>query len=122
QLYAIGSEGVIQSEIARRAITDDALGRAFDKGETYVDVTRDTSTGSLAEPACVIPLYNDGIVVGVIAVFQTLEQKTEFGRVDRELFKLLGAQAAPALCNAHLYTAAGRNMPGLEAFLGLEDT
>ncbi|HEX4355866.1 MAG TPA: GAF domain-containing protein [Polyangiales bacterium] len=121
ELYAIGSEGALQSEIARRSAIDGPLAKAFQRGELVCDPTRDVSQCSEDDPACVIPLTNDGVVVGVIAVFRTLEQKTEFGRVDRELFKLLGAQAAPALCNARLYTQAGRNMPALEAFLGLED-
>lgn len=120
-LHAIGSEGVVASEVARRVVGEGPIGKAFEKGEIVMDPTRDASTCTVADPACVIPLVNDGVVVGVIAVVSTLEQKTEFGRVDHELFKLLGAQAAPALCNAYLYTKAGRTMPALEHFLGLED-
>jgi hypothetical protein len=41
--------------------------------------------------------------------------------IDRELFKLLGAQAAPALVNARLFTDAGRKVPGIQAFVDLED-
>ena len=32
-----------------------------------------------------------------------------------------GAQAAPALVNARLFTDAGRKVPGIQAFLDLED-
>jgi hypothetical protein len=60
-------------------------------------------------------------VFGVIAIFGTLPQKTEFVHIDQELFKLLGAQAAPALVNARLFTDAGRKVPGIQAFLDLED-
>jgi len=122
ELLAIGSEGVIASEVARMPADTGPIGRAFRTGEVVLDPTRDASRCTIGEPACVIPLFNDGAVVGTIAVFFTLEQKTEFERSDRELFRLLGAQAAPALCNAHLYVEYGRKMPPLEVFLELEDT
>jgi len=60
-------------------------------------------------------------VHGVLVIFGTLPQKTEFVSIDRELFKLLGAQAAPALVNARLFTDTGRNVPGIQAFVDLED-
>ena len=68
-----------------------------------------------------VPLSLDGKTIGVIAIFGNLPQKTEFVQTDRELFKLLGAQAAPALVNARLFTDAGRKVPGIQAFLDLED-
>ena len=55
------------------------------------------------------------------SIFGTLTQKTEFINVDNELFKLLGAQAAPALVNARLFADAGRKVPGVQAFLAAED-
>ncbi len=76
---------------------------------------------SIDKPVVIIPLHMDGRVLGAIAIFGTLPQKTEFVYIDRELFKLLGAQAAPALINARLFTDAGRKVPGLQAFLDLED-
>ena len=57
----------------------------------------------------------------LIAIFATLSQKTEFMHADEELFKVLAAQAAPALVNARLFTDAGRKIPGLGAFADLED-
>lgn len=117
ELVAIASEGVLAADVERCAIDRGAVGRAFQTGELQLAASLDASQGTLDEPACVIPLAFDGKIVGVIAVFRTLEQKTEFERVDRELFKLLGEQAAPALVNAHLYAASGRTMPGIEAFL-----
>ncbi|HVJ22247.1 MAG TPA: hypothetical protein VM686_42870, partial [Polyangiaceae bacterium] len=58
-------------------------------------------------------------VVGVIAIFSTLTQKTRFDAVDFELFKLLGQHAAAALVCASLFAQAERKLPGLEAFLDL---
>ena len=113
-LVAIASEGVLAADVERRSTTEGPIGRAF---TSIVARALDASRGTLDEPACVIPLVTDGETVGAIAIFRTLEQKTEFERVDRELFKLLGAQAAPALVNAHLYAGSGRKMPTIDAFL-----
>ena len=66
-------------------------------------------------------MHLDGRTVGIIVIFGTLPQKTEFINVDNELFKLLGAQAAPALVNARLFADAGRKVPGVQAFLAAED-
>jgi myosin heavy subunit len=81
----------------------------------------DTSKGSLQDPAALIPLLMDGKALGVIAVFATLTQKTGFVHADEELFNVLRSQAAPALVNARLFTDAGRKVPGLGAFMDLED-
>lgn len=121
ELVAIASEGVPVSQIDRLPVTHGVIGEAFSKGEIFFDDTRDVSKGSIEAPVAVIPLDFDGRTVGVIAIFGTLPQKTEFVNVDTELFKLLGAQAAPALINARLFTDAGRKVPGVQAFLDLEE-
>ncbi|WP_437929740.1 GAF domain-containing protein [Sorangium sp. So ce291] len=121
ELVSIASEGVAVEEIVRMPVTEGAIGQAFSKGEIFFDETKDVSKGSIEDPAAVIPLDFNGRTVGVIAIFSTLPQKTEFVNVDTELFKLLGAQAAPALINARLFTDAGRKVPGVQAFLDLED-
>lgn len=130
ELVAITSEGVEAAGVARRPSDQGALGRAFSSGEVVFSHGRGENEGasgrklteaSVEDPAAVIPLQIDGRVIGVIAIFGTLPQKTEFVQIDQELFKLLGAQAAPALVNARLFTDAGRKVPGVQAFLDLED-
>jgi hypothetical protein len=121
ELVAIASEGVDAAQVARVAASKGPLGRAFASGEVVYDVARDVSKVSIDDPVALIPLHLDGRVHGLIAIFGTLPQKTEFVSIDRELFKLLGAQAAPALVNARLFTDAGRKVPGIQAFVDLED-
>jgi len=128
ELVAITSEGVEASEVARRPANKGAIGRSFASGEVIVTpgrggdaLARNLTEASIDDPAAVVPLQIDGRVIGVIAIFGTLPQKTEFVQIDQELFKLLGAQAAPALVNARLFTDAGRKVPGVQAFLDLED-
>jgi hypothetical protein len=120
-LVAIASEGVNAADVARVPAQKGPIGRAFASGEVSFDLARDISKGSIEDPVAIIPMHIDGRVHGVIAIFGTLTQKTEFVNIDRELFKLLGAQAAPALVNARLFTDAGRNVPGIQAFVDLED-
>jgi hypothetical protein len=121
ELVALTSEGVESSDVARLPVNKGAIGRAFADGEVSFRVEGDLTDASIDDPVVVIPLHMDGSIIGVIAIFGTLPQKTEFVYIDRELFKLLGAQAAPALVNARLFTDAGRKVPGLQAFLDLED-
>jgi hypothetical protein len=107
--------------VARIPATTGPIGRAFTSGELAFDVARDTSRASITDPVALIPMHIDGRIHGVIAIFGTLPQKTEFVNIDRELFKLLGAQAAPALVNARIFTDAGRKVPTIQAFVDLED-
>jgi hypothetical protein len=121
ELIAIASEGVDVADLARIPVGRGPIGRAFASGEVAFDVARDVSRPSLEDPVALIPMQIDGRVHGVIAIFGTLPQKTEFVTIDRELFKLLGVQAAPALVNARIFTDAGRKVPSIRAFVDLED-
>jgi hypothetical protein len=75
---------------------------------------------SVDKPAAVVPMRFDDQVVGVVVVFTVFEQKPAFVAVDYELFKMLSAHAATALCGALLYFAADGKLPGLEPFAQLE--
>jgi len=78
-----------------------AIERAFLTGVAHVD----GSDGPLAPAACV-PLMLGERALGVIVVFELLEQKPRFVTVDRELFKLLGAHAAGAIVGAYHFGRA----------------
>jgi hypothetical protein len=54
------------------------------------------------DPIVSIPLHLNGRVVGVIALFKLLPQKTGIEPVDQELFSLLSLHAARALHHAGL--------------------
>ncbi len=121
ELVSIASEGVDPADVARLPAKKGPIGRAFASGEIAFDVARDISQPSIEDPVAIIPLQIDGRVHGVIVIYGTLPQKTEFVTIDRELFKLLGVQAAPALVNARIFTDAGRKVPTIRAFVDLED-
>jgi hypothetical protein len=76
--------------------------------------------GSLDNPVALVPIKMEDKVVGVFAIFGTLEQKSQFLPVDFELFKLLGAHAAEALVCARLFADAGRQIPSFDSFFDPE--
>jgi putative methionine-R-sulfoxide reductase with GAF domain len=119
ELVPIASEGVPGGDLLPVPVAGSRLGDVLLKGEAVVEEDVDPSRGALDRPAAVIPLVVDERVVGVIAIFSTLSQKTRFDAVDFELFRLLGQHAAQALVSASLFAQAERRLPGLEAFLDL---
>ncbi len=119
ELVPIASEGVGSHDLKPLPADDSRIGVAFRSNAAAFDEKGDPSQGSVDNPAVVIPLSIDEKVVGVIAVFATLPQKTGFSTIDFELFKLLGQHAASALVSASLYVQAEQKLPGLEAFLDL---
>jgi GAF domain-containing protein len=119
ELVPIASEGVPGDKLLPRTIDDSPIGKAYVQGVAIVNEDADPSAGTLNSPAAAIPLTVDERVVGIIAVFTTLTQKTRFDTIDFQLFKLLGQHAAAALVGASLFAQADRKLPGLEAFLDL---
>ncbi len=119
ELVPIASEGLPAAELAPQPLASSVAREAFDSGAAQVDEERDPSTGTAQHPAAVIPLAIDDRTVGVIVIVSTLEQKRSFETIDFQLFKLLGQHAAAALVSASYYVQAGRQLPGLEAFLDL---
>jgi hypothetical protein len=121
ELVALTTEGVNTSEAARLPLSEGAVGRAFSKGEVVYTNRRELSKVEIGDPAAVVPLSMDGRTVGLIVIFSLLQQKLEFMSIDAEIFRLLGAQAVPALVSARLFTERGRKVPTVQAFLDLED-
>jgi hypothetical protein len=119
ELVPIAYEGVGTAELVPVRIAGSRMGHAYANNEVLCDEQADPSRGTAEVPAAVIPLCLDETVVGVIAIFATLAQKTAFCNVDFELFRLLQQHAAGALISAGMFVQNGRKMPGLEVFLDL---
>jgi putative methionine-R-sulfoxide reductase with GAF domain len=98
-LKMVSSFGAINEELHEVPIGRGLIGRAAQTGETWIAGSVDSPSSIPAEThltAC-IPLRVDGHVIGAIAVFRLLRHKRGLEDVDRELFALLGTQAAAAL-------------------------
>lgn len=119
ELVPIASEGVPGDKLVPVSASDGRMAEVVRSGAAYVDEEGDPSQVNYQQPPAVVPLIIDDEVVGTISIFATLSQKTSFVNIDFELFKLLGQHAAAALISASLYSQAGRQRPGLEAFVDL---
>jgi GAF domain-containing protein len=119
ELVPIASEGVPADHLVSLHVEGSRLGEVARSGIAFIDEESDSSVLNFYRPPAVVPLVIDDRVVGVIAIFSTLAQKTRFDTTDFELFKLLGQHAAAALVSASLFAKAERRIPGLEAFLDL---
>ncbi len=59
------------------------------------------------EPLACIPMVLGNETVGVIVIFELLEQKEKFVEIDYELFKLLALHSASAIVGAGLFSKTG---------------
>ncbi|MBI4509108.1 MAG: GAF domain-containing protein [Deltaproteobacteria bacterium] len=117
-LRAIAAEGFPRGEVPTPPLGQGIIGRVGETGVSHVGVIRPGVRGE-AEPVICVPLTIKGRgVVGAVAVWEFLAQKTELLDVDHELFNLLGAHVGSALEAARLASEAG-NTPRLH-FSALE--
>jgi nitrate/nitrite-specific signal transduction histidine kinase len=86
---------------------DGIIGRVGDSGQGHFSDVGPAGR----DPRICVPLRLKDRVVGVVAIWDFLAQKTELIDVDYELFNLLGAHAASALEAACLAEAAGGAPP-----------
>ena len=66
-----------------------------------------------------IPLTMNTQVIGAVAVYGFLQQKTEIVPIDMELFKLLADHAGAVLESARLYCTTGRDARTMTAYRSL---
>lgn len=118
-LAPIVSEGIGKPRAIPIDPGDDGIGETFATGVSKIE-KGDLTSGSLENPIALVPIKMEDKVVGVFAIFATLEQKTRFLTVDFELFKLLGAHAAEALVCARLFADAGHEIPSFDSFFDPE--
>jgi hypothetical protein len=71
-----------------------------------ISLLRGMSCDSTGVQVC-IPLVLDEKVEGFVLIFEFLPQKEDISPLDRELFSLVGSQAATALCAAELFASRG---------------
>jgi hypothetical protein len=98
-LSLVSSFGLRQETLREVSVGRGVIGQCAESGETYVRGADEGIEPEGAErtlTACV-PLKVDGRVTGAVAIFRLLGHKRSLEDVDRELFALLGTQAATAL-------------------------
>ena len=101
-------------------IGDGIIGRAARSGENYfAESVARKEPSPFDQPLAVIPLKIKESTIGVISIHKLLVQKTEFTRMDHELFTLLAGHAATAIFSAKLYSASTRKLSTLQGFLDM---
>jgi transcriptional regulator with GAF, ATPase, and Fis domain len=93
ELSLIASWGIEPSAFKRIPMGQGPIGHSASTGQIHVSSTGQ-SEGNLT--AC-IPLKLGDQVVGAIAIFRMLPQKSDLEEFDREIFELLATQAGMAL-------------------------
>jgi hypothetical protein len=134
-LVAVAHDGNLPEPLRKLSVEESHIGGAFLRGEIEFDPAADPSRGTSERPSVVVPLHLEIPAdpgadppsvrqpLGAIVIFSTLEQKAEIWPADVELFKLLGAHAAPAIVHALLFEKAraallARAAPGRVADAG----
>lgn len=106
-LRPVVAEGIAREDVPGGRLGAGVLGRAAETGEPHYGATRAGGVDARKdEPVVCVPLRMKDRAVGVIAIWDFLQQKTELLEVDFEIFNLLGAHAASALEAARLAAEA----------------
>lgn len=91
------------------------IGRAVAEGEPWLENEKPAPD----QPVVVVPLKVRTRVVGALSIHRFLSQKKGINELDRELFRLLSAQAATALHGATLYAKEARRAATFEGLVEL---
>lgn len=120
ELVPVTAEGVDIIAVPRVVIGSGTIGGVAREGESYFAENL-TGVGEFKpfEPIVCIPLKIKEHVIGVIAIYKLLTQKSGFTNVDYELFNLLAGHAATAIFSSRLYTQSERKLTTIQSFLDL---
>ncbi|OGU05566.1 MAG: diguanylate phosphodiesterase [Geobacteraceae bacterium GWC2_58_44] len=119
ELQAVATEGVERREIPHVRLGKGVIGEVAKSGESYFAADVDGYTRDFAQPMVCIPLKIKDHVIGVLAIYKLLMQKTEFAPVDYELFTLLAGHAATAIFSSRLYSDSERKLSTIQGFIDL---
>ncbi|HEY6842731.1 MAG TPA: GAF domain-containing protein, partial [Thermoanaerobaculia bacterium] len=122
ELQTIATEGAellpeIQSLTVR--LGEGMLGAAALTGESEFLRDKFDRRPRIDRPLATVPLKIKDRTIGLLVVYQLLEQKRAFSETDFELFSLLAGQAATAIFSAKLYSEAERKLNTIQEFLNL---
>jgi hypothetical protein len=113
-LELIGSFGIDEDRYRRIPIGRGIVGECLRSGEVFVAPDGIPVAGPDGESmtAC-IPLKVRDVVIGAIAIFRLLGQKSGIEPLDREMFNLMATHAATALYCASLHATHGQALLGV---------
>jgi nitrate/nitrite-specific signal transduction histidine kinase len=121
----VAREGDLPPEGPRRAALDQTVEREAVKlrRTVFLEETEPAGEGTDAPAAiCCSPLYFRDRLVGALTIYALLSHKATFSQLDRELFDLLGEQAALAMVSSQAYVAVERKLKTVQRFMDLLKT
>ncbi|MBI3755578.1 MAG: GAF domain-containing protein [Deltaproteobacteria bacterium] len=120
ELTAVATEGVDREEIPLIKIGTGIIGGVAKSGENFfVEEIKPFEKFDPQVPIVSIPLKIKEHVIGVIAIYKLLQQKTKFTELDYELFTLLAGHAATAIFSSKLYSESERKLSTIQGFINL---
>ena len=120
----VAREGDLPPEGPRRAALDEPVEKEAVKTRRTVFL-EELPEGVLQMPAkglCCAPLYFRDRLVGALTIYALLSHKASFSQLDRELFDLLGEQAALAMVSSQAYVSVERKLRTVQRFMDLLKT
>jgi transcriptional regulator with GAF, ATPase, and Fis domain len=117
-------EGDLPPEGPRHAALDQAVEQAAVKQRrtVFLEETAPAEAGEAPVAICCAPLYFRHRLVGALTIYALLSHKATFSQLDRELFDLLGEQAALAMVSSQAYVAVERKLKTVQRFMDLLKT
>jgi nitrate/nitrite-specific signal transduction histidine kinase len=113
-------EGNLSPDVSRLPALTHALEREAVQGRRTVFAGPDAgTTGEENAPICSTPLVFRDRLVGVLTVYALLSHKKSFSDLDRELFDLIGDQAALAIVSSQCFVSVDRKLKTVQGFLDL---
>lgn len=119
----VAREGDLPPEGARRSSLDEAVEKEAVRLRRTVFLEETAAPGAAPGAAiCCAPLYFRDRLVGALTIYALLSHKASFSQLDRELFDLLGEQAALAMVSSQAYVAVERKLKTVQRFMDLLKT
>ena len=119
-LKSVAAEGVENDQMPAVKVGDGVIGGAVKSGENfYGDNLAGSDPLNLLDPIVCIPMKIKERVIGAIAIYRMFMQKESLGKLDYELFSMLGGHSATAIFSSKLYTESERRLSTIQGFIDL---
>ena len=119
-LTPVAAEGISLDEIPPAVFGEGVIGKTAESKQSYFNENPpENLQDRLSDPLVCIPFTIKNDVIGVVALFRLLQQKTSFAPVDFELFTLLAGHAATAIFSSRLFSESKRKLSTYQGFLDL---
>ncbi len=121
ELTSVAAEGMDDKRIKKIKVGEGVIGDVARTGESYFEPdVEGFKPANEMDPLVCIPLKIKDRIIGVLAVFSLLEQKSKkLSRVDYELFSMLAGHAATAIFSSKLYSVSERKLSTIQGFIDL---